>query len=400
MTHSTVRTDVLIVGAGLVGLSAALTLHRAGYEVIVVDANPQLDTARTQLAWDQRIYAISPQNADWLENLGVWQYVEPNRMAAVESMQIWADINASPLQMTAEEINADAMAYIVEERVLKHALMRALEQHGIRTMFGVQCSHLEVKEGKNQLHIAGHPNIESELIVAADGANSWVRKQLHISISEKDYHQVAVVANFSCEHAHGNTARQWFMKSSEPGANHGILAWLPLPGNRISIVWSAPESEASTLMQLDDAAFSERVMQAGGGCLGQLSLIDARAAFPLVLKRADAVVQDGVVLVGDAAHRIHPMAGQGVNLGFRDVIDLTEQLATKHAYQPSYDPALLKKFERSRKADLSEMLLLTNGLYYLFSHHSPWVERFTNWGFAAARQPILKKQLAKHAISL
>lgn len=398
MTGGNLQTDVVVVGAGLVGLSATLALHRIGYEVTIVDANLQHETVCAQPEWDQRIYAISPQNVDWLKTLGVWQHLDTSRLTVVETMQIWADPASPPLEMGAEEINADAMAYIVEERALKEAFMHQLAQQSICTLFGVQCSRLESASGKNLLHIAGHAALESPLVLAADGVNSWVRQQLNIAIDEKEYHQIAIVANFNCEQTHGNIARQWFMQASETSAYQGILAWLPLPGNRISIVWSAPASEATALMQLDNAAFTDKVMQAGRACLGQLTLMDARATFPLMLKRADTLVKNGVVLIGDAAHRIHPMAGQGVNLGFRDVIDLARVLAEKHVYQPSYDPALLKKFERSRKADLSDMVLLTNGLYYLFSHSSPWLARLTDWGFAAVRRPILRKGLAKHAI--
>jgi 2-polyprenyl-6-methoxyphenol hydroxylase-like FAD-dependent oxidoreductase len=153
-------------------------------------------------------------------------------------------------------------------------------------------------------------------------------------------------------------------------------------------------------MQLDDATFTSEVMCAGNATLGRLTMMGAPAAFPLVLKKAVTVVQDNVVLAGDAAHRIHPMAGQGVNLGFRDIVDLAEILSGRHALQPIYDSGLLRRYTRARKADLSNMLMLTNGLYHLFESHNPVVKKVRNWGLSATNRHAIRKELVKQAIAL
>lgn len=400
------KADVAVIGAGLVGLSAAVAMSQAGYEVVLVDQ--QMHATDSQLAesdidWDQRIYAISPKNVQWLSSLGVWQLLDTSRIGEMQAMEIWGDATATPLSLLAEDVNADDLGFIVEERALRQALMQQVQACGVRTLLGNQCSTLNVTPRQAILQLDNQQVVESTLLIAADGVNSWVRQQLGIAVEQKQYQQTAIVANFITEKPHGNIARQWFRQdgaSLDAGGHCGILAWLPLPGNKISIVWSAPSQYAEYLMQSDATAFSNVVMQAGDAVLGRLTMISAPAAFPLVLKKAEALVQDSVVLAGDAAHRIHPMAGQGVNLGFRDIVDLIEILSSRHLYQPINDSGLLKRYTRARKADLSNMLMLTNGLYHLFESQNPAVQKVRNWGLSATNQQIIKKKLVKQAIAL
>jgi len=359
--------------------------------------------AESDIDWDQRIYAISPKNVQWLSSLGVWQLLDTSRIGEMQAMEIWGDATATPLSLLAEDVNADDLGFIVEERALRQALMQQVQACGVRTLLGNQCSALNVTPRQAILQLDNQQVVESALLIAADGVNSWVRQQLGIAVEQKQYQQTAIVANFITEKPHCNIARQWFRQdgaSLDVGGHCGILAWLPLPGNKISIVWSAPSQYAEYLMQLDASAFSHEVMQAGDAALGRLTMISAPAAFPLVLKKAEALVQDSVVLAGDAAHRIHPMAGQGVNLGFRDIVDLTKILSSRHLYQPINDSGLLKRYTRARKADLSNMLMLTNGLYHLFESQTLAVQKVRNWGLSATNQQIIKKKLVKQAIAL
>lgn len=406
MSNIILKTDVTVVGAGLVGLSAAVAMTKAGHEVVLVDqlmhaTDSQL--AESDIDWDQRIYAISPKNVQWLSSLGVWQLLDTSRIGEMQAMEIWGDATATPLSLLAEDVNADDLGFIVEERALRQALMQQVQACGVRTLLGNQCSALNVTPRQAILQLDNQQVVESALLIAADGVNSWVRQQLGIAVEQKQYQQTAIVANFITEKPHCNIARQWFRQdgaSLDVGGHCGILAWLPLPGNKISIVWSAPSQYAEYLMQLDASAFSHEVMQAGDAALGRLTMISAPAAFPLVLKKAEALVQDSVVLAGDAAHRIHPMAGQGVNLGFRDIVDLTKILSSRHLYQPINDSGLLKRYTRARKADLSNMLMLTNGLYHLFESQTLAVQKVRNWGLSATNQQIIKKKLVKQAIAL
>jgi len=407
------NVDVTIVGAGLVGLSAAVAMRQAGYDVVLVDnqSHPQPSSGQTpesDMDWDQRIYAISPKNAQWLSNLGAWQLMQASRIGEMQAMEIWADAGVAPLRLAAEDVNADDLGFIVEERALKKALMQQVQACGVKTLFGQTC--IDVSAGQKQATLTLENQrtgeqvvVKSTLLLAADGVNSWVRRQLGIQVEQKPYQQTAIVANFVTEKPHGNVARQWFRldKPAHAADEHcSILAWLPLPGNKISIVWSAPSQYADSLMKLDADVFAQQVMLAGGSALGKLTMLGEPSAFPLVLKKAETFVQDSIVLVGDAAHRIHPMAGQGVNLGFRDIIELRDVLAGKHAYQPLNDVGLLKRYIRSRKADVSNMLMLTNGLYHLFENQNPILQKVRNRGLAATNQQSVRKMLVKNAVEL
>ena len=405
MSAPILNTDATVVGAGLVGLSAALAMHRAGHAVVLVDnqSSPVFHQQENDTDWDQRIYAISPQNAQWLSDLGAWDLLDASRIGEMQSMEIWGDAGGKPLSLAAEDVNADDLGFIVEERALRAALMKQVQVSDIQTLFGNQCTSLTTTPEKATLMLENQQVIESKLLIAADGANSWVRRQLGITVEEKDYRQTAIVANFITAKPHGNIARQWFRQDGADvyGSAHcGILAWLPLPGNKISIVWSAPSEYADSLLQLDTAAFANEVMLAGNSALGQLTMMGEAAAFPLVLKKAESLVQDCVVLAGDAAHRIHPMAGQGVNLGFRDVIDLVEAVGHRNPYQSINDKGLLKRYARVRKVDMFNMLTLTNGLYHLFESQNAVISKVRNWGLSATNKQSVKKMLVKNAIAL
>ncbi len=400
MSEYILKADVTIVGAGLVGLSAAVAFKQAGFDVVLVDSQAQVPFVPHADAsgWDQRIYAISPKNVKWLGDIGAWQLLDTSRIGHMQAMEIWGDATATPLRLSAEDVNADDLGFIVEERVLKKALMQQVQVCGIRTLFGKACTKLSTSQKQAVLYLENQQIIESTLLLAADGADSWVRQQLNIGVQQKQYHQTAIVANFETEKAHGNIARQWFTQDAL--GKSGILAWLPLPEKKISIVWSASTQYADMLLRLNADAFTNRVMEPGGSILGDLTLMGEPAAFPLILKKADVMTQNSVALTGDAAHRIHPMAGQGVNLGFRDVIDLLEILANKHIYQSINDAGLLKQYARARKPDLFEMLTLTNGLYHLFESQNAVVQKVRNWGLLAANQQSVKKMLVAHAIAL
>ena len=394
------NVDVTIIGAGLVGLAAALALEQAGYAVVLVDSQrPSAQSDHNNHDWDQRIYAISPRNAAWLASLGAWQPLDVRRVAKIQAMEIFGDdASSKPLQLNAEDDHADALGFIVEERALKQALMQCLQKSGVRMMFGNACQNVQTSPQQATLQLADGQELVSRLLIAADGANSWVREQLGIGIQQKHYYQTAIVANFAVEKSHNNIARQWF--TQDAAGRSSVLAWLPLPKNKISIVWSVPTQTADALLKLGDELLTQAVQAAGAQVLGDLTSITSPVAFPLTLKKADVLTYDCVVLMGDAAHRIHPMAGQGVNLGFRDVMDWMEVIGNKHQFQPINDATLLKQYTRMRKADMLKMLALTDGLYYLFENQNSVVKKVRNWGLSATNQQAIKKILVENAVSL
>lgn len=402
MSNDILLVDVAIVGAGLVGLSAAVALHQLGYSVALIDSkNPaQTDIAIDVLSksWDARIYAISPKNAVWLQSLGAWQNLNAARICEMQAMKIFGDETQQPLILSVDDANADNLGYILESNALVQALLKQVEVLGIDTLFDSPCVSVSATPSKATLRLANNRTVESTLLLAADGSQSWVRQQLDFPMQKKSYGQTAIVANFKVEKSHANIARQWFSLDDE-GVNR-ILAWLPLPDNTISIVWSVSTKSADSLLKLGEVEFTNQVMLAGGGALGDLKLMSPALGFPLNLQKTSTIVQDCVVLVGDAAHQVHPMAGQGVNLGFRDVLDLVEVLKAKNKYQALNDISLLKRYTRLRKTDLLNMLVLTDGLFQLFGSQSELIKKVRNWGLSATKLQAIKEMLVSNAISL
>lgn len=400
MSIETLRSDVVIIGAGLVGLAAVVAFHQAGFSVILVDGKASLDAASNNQSdvWDNRVYAISPKNAAWLTRLGVWQLINPKRTCEMQAMEILADDMRLPLALSASDANETTLGFIVEAKSLMQALMQQVESLGIQLLFDSSYHSLTSNLNNTTVHLDNHKTIECSLLLAADGSHSSVRQQLHIAVQQKPYDQTAIVANFSVEVSHNQIARQWFAKDAD--GNNSILAWLPLPDNHISIVWSVSNKYADTLLMLSEEEFTKAVLEAGNAGLGELKLMSPVTAFPLTLQKSHTLVQNSVVLVGDAAHQIHPMAGQGVNLGFRDVIDLLEVIKEKNQYQAINDSSLLKHYTRIRKTDVMNMLLLTDGLYRLFESQNNVVKKVRNWGLAATKQIAIRKMLVANAISL
>ncbi|MGE5738038.1 MAG: UbiH/UbiF family hydroxylase [Betaproteobacteria bacterium] len=385
------RRDVLIAGAGLVGLALAAALARNGMTVALLDRQTPPPTG-DPATWDPRVYAISPGSAAFLQGVGAWQALACERIAAIESMRIVGDQGAT-LNFSAYELGERALAWIVEERALRAALLPAIHVAGIDLVTDAEFASLAWSPTEGTLTLADGRRFTASLVVGADGLHSWVRHAAGIVAEPRSYGQQGVVANFDCELAHHGCARQWFRTDG------GVLAWLPLPGRRMSIVWSAPDAQAHELLALSHDAFTARVAEAGDSALGALRMITPPAAFPLQSLRLPTSIAHRMALVGDAAHGVHPLAGQGVNLGFGDAQALASVLAERGPVGDAGAPILLERFARRRAEPVLAMHAVTDGLVRMFGPRMPWLKTLRNVGLSAVdRLPIVKRALAQSAL--
>lgn len=382
--------DIIVLGAGLVGVAAAVALKLQGYRVALLERGQ----AAVELyeEWDSRIYAISPGNVAWLEHLEVWNRLDASRYCAVEGMQIWGDDGAR-LELDAYAAGLANLSVIAEGSRLQQALLERLESLDVPLHEHVSIERVDWNAQGASLQTSDGATYTASLLVGADGAASWVRGQADITVKRHDYAQMGVVANFSCERPHRAQACQWFRGDD-------VLAWLPLPQQHISMVWSVDNARAQALMALDADVLAQEVASAGQHYFGQLALATPAQVFPLAMQEASHLVRPGLALVGDAAHQVHPLAGQGVNLGFRDVQMLAEVLAAPQSRRQPGDLYVLRRYERTRKADMMSMRVLTHGLNHLYAHPAPWLRMLRNGGMHCLnRMPVLKKQLMQQAVN-
>jgi len=377
------KFDIVIVGGGLTGTAFALALKNTPYRVALVEPRPPQTPGED---WDPRVYAYSPGNVNWLRDLGGW--TEPVRAQAIHAMRISGDEGAR-LNFDALETGLPELAWIAENGRLQSALWQALAPSGnVETVIATP-EAVVWGQGRHGLILSDGRRLETDLLVGADGASSWLRDQAGIGFSIKDQHQAGVVANFETERPHRGIAWQWFRQDS-------VLAYLPLPGRRISIVWSTHEDAVPERVARNAEAFAADVAEAGHHVLGRLRRITPQVAFPLKIRRAKEWVRPGLVLIGDAAHTVHPLAGQGVNLGFRDCRLLAEMLAS--GGNPG-DIGRLQAYAVRRMEDVASMQFTTGGLKTLFTHADPTLRTLRNVGLGLTNgQDWLKQALMRHAV--
>lgn len=381
--------DIAIVGGGLAGTSLACALREM--RVAIVDASrPALPAAGE---FDSRVYAISPGNAAFLDAIGAWERIPAAALTPVLGMQVWGDDGRSEIGFDAWDSGVQALAWIVEDRVLQQALRDALAgREGVDWFAPAQCEALAIEPGRAQLALQGGRRIRAQLVVGADGASSFVRESAGIAAREKPYGQAAVVANFACTTPHAGIARQWFQGGP-------VLAMLPLPGAHVSMVWSTAEAEAARLAALAPQALCEEAARACHGALGDLSLVTPARTF--ALRRLDAMRTVGarVALVGDAAHVLHPLAGQGANLGFGDVRVLAQVLAAREPGRDPGDRALLRRYERARAEPILAMRATVDGLFRLFDSGNRAAGSVRNAGLKLVdRLAVVKNLLMRQAM--
>jgi 2-polyprenylphenol 6-hydroxylase len=390
--HARHSYDVVIVGGGLVGLSLARALAGSGLALALVESQPPAATPDED-SWDNRIYAVSPGSAAFLQRCGAWSSLRQDRLTRVETMRVYGDDATACLEFSAYDAGLRELAFIVENRRLQHALWEAVRGQDVHIFCPVRWTALESHAGHTLLRLDDGTELETRLVIGADGAESRVRAEAGIAVSPADYGQLGVVANFSCEKPHDGTAFQWFMRD-------GVLALLPLSGNRVSMVWSVDQERGRNLLAAPAEELASEVELASRGALGTLQRMAPAAAFPLKFVRVTQFTKLRVALAGDAAHNVHPLAGQGVNLGFRDARELAGVLTERGPQRDCGDHALLRRYERARREDVAAVQLTTDGLQKLFSNPAVWTSKARNLGLNIVNhQPWLKKFLVQHAVA-
>lgn len=387
------KFDVVVVGGGLVGLSLARALGGSGLALALIE--PQSlnhNPIPADGSWDGRVYTVSPGAAAFLEQCGAWQRLPRERVTRVEAMQVYGDDSRACLEFSAYDAGLRELGFVVENRQLQQALWEEVRAQEARLFCPANWTTLEFGADHAVLRTEDGSMIAAHLVVGADGAESRVRAQAGIAAAPSDYGQLGVVANFSCEKPHRGIAFQWFQRQ-------GVLALLPLPGNRVSMVWSIAQERGQVLLALPAAELAAEVESASCGAVGRLELITPAAAFPLKLQRVAHFVKSRLVLVGDAAHNVHPLAGQGANLGFRDARALAAVLIERGAQRDCGDYALLRRYERARKEDVLVMQFTTHALQKLFNNNVVWISKARNLGLKFANwQPQLKNFLVHRAV--
>lgn len=382
-----VAYDVLIVGGGMVGGTLACALGDGPLKVGVIDPRSPAPPPVTGGDFDLRVSALTLASHAVFEATGVWPGIAARRAASVAAMRVWDAGSAGEIQFDAAEIGEPCLAYIVENRVVVTALQERLERY--TNVHVIKGTLAEVSLGATAAVALGDGRrLSARLIVAADGADSAVRRGLGIPIRRLDVRQQGIVATVVTERAHEDTAWQKFLAT-------GPLAFLPLPGpNTCSIVWSADDARAAELLALDDAGFRVALTASFGDRLGAIRSVSARAAFPLALAHAHRYTAERVALIGDAAHTVHPLAGQGVNLGILDAAALAEVLLA--AARERRDPGalhVLRRYERWRKGDNLALLAVTGGFKYLFGNDWPIVSGLRGAGLSATNKIAPLKNL-------
>ncbi|MBN8726486.1 MAG: UbiH/UbiF/VisC/COQ6 family ubiquinone biosynthesis hydroxylase [Xanthomonadales bacterium] len=340
--------DAIVVGAGAAGGAMALALARAGLDVAIIEAKPPRSW-QPEGEMDLRVVALAPDARALLAGLGVWPSIA-RRVGPYRHMRVWDAVAPGELHFDAAERGEAALGWIVENMLIQHALFEALAANGVGPgRIDVHCpariAELDNGEDAVRVELEDGTRLTARLLVAADGADSAVRQRLGIEVDGREYGQRGVVAHVATARPHQGTAWQRFL----PG---GPLAFLPLGDGRCSVVWSLPDAEAARVLALDDAAFRAELGAALDFRLGEVTAATPRAAFPLRLRLAERYLHGRCVLAGDAAHVVHPLAGQGMNLGLRDVTCLRGVLAAARARGSDIGARhVLRRYERERRSE-------------------------------------------------
>lgn len=386
------RFDCVIVGGGMVGAATALSLAQLGLSIAIVEKNKPLPFSVEQ-SMDLRVSAISLASQYLLEQLSAWQQIQDWRVCPYKRLGVWEDDYAYT-EFLAKDINQSHLGHIIENRLIQLSLWQQIEQANNIELF---CPESLISFEKNSSGTAvqlSNQLIQTKLLIAADGANSQVRQIAGIGVTGWDYQQAAMLINVKTESPQQDITWQQFFPT-------GPVAMLPLVGNHASLVWYHNKDEIKRLANLSNRQLEDKVHLFFPKRLGKIEVV-AKAYFPLTRRHANSYHSDGIVLLGDAAHTINPMAGQGVNLGFKDVKALQSVIAEAIGDGRCWhDTDVLNHYEQSRRADNLLMMSTMDLLYKGFSHPSPFVKGIRNFGLLAVNKlPMLKNKALAYACGI
>jgi len=384
--------QVVILGSGIVGLTLANLLAKQNFNLILIEPRaPELNW--DPATYDLRVSAITRASQHIFEHIGIWPAILAQRVAAYTHMQVWQANSQVQVDFAAHAIGEDNLGYIVENRILQATLYQSLLGYQNVRMIHAAATQLKIGSNANQI-LVGDQLVEAQLIVGADGANSWLRQAANLTAYSRDYGQKAIVATIHSAVAHNKTARQIFNPDS-------ILAFLPLADpNLCSIVWSTTPDKVLQLLQADPDEFCQQLAVEFEQRLGALILHGSRAAFPLRMLHVENYIGPRIALVGDAAHVVHPLAGQGLNLGILDAAALAEVIVNaRTAGQDIGAHLVLRKYERWRKGHNTNMLALIDGLKNICVRKADWLAELRNSGMQMVNQfDWLKNAMIRMAI--
>lgn len=387
--------DIAIVGGGMVGLALAAAFKGTDLRIAVIESRVP-DSELADLP-DVRVSALSRSSENILRNLGAWNGIVERRAAPYSAMEVWEQDSFARIEFDAQKLAQPDLGHIVENRVIQLSLLEQVKkQSNVSLFMPAQCSSMAVGESEAWLTLDNGHALTAKLVVGADGANSWVRKQQDIPLTHWDYGHSAVVANIWTAETHDKVARQIFTPQ-------GPLAFLPMgESNMSSIVWSTEPNRAESLVAMSDEEFNKSLTAEFDARLGLCEVVGQRFAFPLKMRYARDFAVERVALVGDAAHTIHPLAGQGVNLGLLDAASLAQEVMT--LWRKGEDIGTkrnLRSYERWRKSEAAKMIAAMQGFKDLFAGDNPAKKLARGIGMALVGQlPGAKDEIMKRALGL
>ena len=388
------HVDIAIVGGGIVGLTLAAALKKSELSIAVIDKKASHQPLAEKPT--ARVSAINQANIAALQQLDVWEHVQQDRSSAYTHMHVWDKDSFGDIHFACDEMGSDALGVIMENQALVNGLSDAVTAQPNVQLVTAGIERVLAGPNQTMLMLENKDAISCRLLVGADGGNSYVRKQAGFPITFKDYEHTAIVANIRTKEPHNKVARQAFTPT-------GPLALLPMADPHVcSIVWSQSPDAAGALMSMDDTDFCNALSAASNSVLGTASLETQRVSFPLTMRYAREWAKNGVVLVGDAAHTIHPLAGQGANLGMQDALALAELLMQLEAQNK--DIGLhkhLRPYERSRKTEAMKMIAAMDGFKFLFDGDDPIKKLIRGVGLTATNNlDVVKNAFVSHAMGL